>query len=269
MATPLPQTDPVAMLTALLSSGGNVQTSNAGDTSLLQQTFANAGALDPNALLQAIFAQAGGQIPGLQNAFANAVGARRSGNSGVANALSQLLAQTTLAGQKQVMDQKQNLLQTQANVAGTVAQATAGTKKSTTPDVANSAKNLLMLQGLAKLADTDIGKSLLGTAKGTASGTTGTVNTAPGLAAAGAPQMSMAPAAMAAPLSLNSLLQSAVAEPQTPVTVNDYSAEMSQAPAAMFEPVDVMSYFGDVTQPEISMAPEGFIPEFNIMDFLQ
>lgn len=165
----LPVTDPMAQINALLTTlGGTKTTSNPGDTSALRSTFAATQAFDPAALLQSIFQEAGGKIPGLQNAYGNAVGARRSGNSAIQNALNALLSQTTLAGQSQIVAQQNQNLQTQANVGANIAQATKGTTQKTSTDLGSAAKNMLLLQGLAKLADTGVGKQLFGAAMGSA-----------------------------------------------------------------------------------------------------
>lgn len=202
--------DPIQQIMALLTGFGGenqTQTSNPGNIDPLMQVIAQLQGLDPQAQLATIFQQASGQIPGLQNAYANAVGARRSGNSGVQNALSQLLAQTTITGQQQVAQQQQQALQTQTQAAGAVANATKGTttKTSSKPDIGNAAKNMMILQGLAKLSDTSIGKQLfsgMGITPGaqTTSAPVPMQASAPLQSAQAAPAMSMAPAA--APLDI-------------------------------------------------------------------
>lgn len=202
--------DPIQQVMALLTGLGGenqTQTSNPGNIDPLMQVIAQLQGLDPQAQLATIFQQASGQIPGLQNAYANAVGARRSGNSGVQNALSQLLAQTTITGQQQVAQQQQQALQTQTQAAGAVANATKGTttKTSSKPDIGNAAKNMMILQGLAKLSDTSIGKQLfagMGITPGaqTTSAPAPMQASAPLQSAQAAPAMSMASAA--APLDI-------------------------------------------------------------------
>lgn len=111
--------------------GGNTQTSttNAGDTTELQRVIDESGtnSEEENALLTAIFQNAAGQIPGLQIALGNAVGARSGGNSAVTAALQRLLQQTTISAQERIMAQRQQARQTRANAAAAIAQATRGT----------------------------------------------------------------------------------------------------------------------------------------------
>jgi len=161
--------DPVASLLSTL--GGTKTTSNPGDTAALRGTLAQLQGQDFNALLQQIFQQAGGQIPGLQTAYGNAVGARRSGNSAIQNALSALLSQTTIAGADTVAKAQAQNLQTQAQVGGNIAQATKGTTQQQGTNLGNAAKNLAILQGLAKLMETDMGKKLIGGGLGAVTGT--------------------------------------------------------------------------------------------------
>jgi len=75
----------IASLLQLL--GGTKTTTSPGDTTALQGTLAGLKGADYEAMLKAIFQQAGGQIPGLQQALGNAVGARSGGNSAVQAAL--------------------------------------------------------------------------------------------------------------------------------------------------------------------------------------
>lgn len=241
----LPVTDPMAQITALLTTlGGTKQTSNPGDTSALQTAFAGTQAFDPAALLQSIFQQAGGAIPGLQNAYGNAVGARRGGNSAIQNALNALMSQTAIEGQKQVVAQQQQNLQTQANIGGNIAQATKGTKQTTGTDLGAAAKNMLILQGLAKLAGTDTGKQIVG-----GGGLFGQLfGSNPASAApANQAQMSMAPAGtfapVGAPLDIASLLQGGGAD----------------IPAITFDPesqqvTDLLTGFAD--QGDAMLAPD-------------
>lgn len=150
----LPETtsNPLAGIAALLQTlGGTQQTTNAGDTGPLRNVLAQLQAQDPNALLQSVFQQAGGQIPGLQQAYANAIGARSGGNSAVQAALNELLKQTTIAGQAQVVQQQQQNLATQQQAAANIANATRGTKATSGTNLGASAKMLGVLQLLSML----------------------------------------------------------------------------------------------------------------------
>lgn len=114
------------LLTTLLGSK-TTNTSSPGNTAGLEQLLAQLQGTDYNNTLQSVFQQAQGQIPGLQAAFSNAVGARSGNNSSVQAALSKLLQETTLAGQKQVADQQLQNQQAQAQAGNAIAQATKGT----------------------------------------------------------------------------------------------------------------------------------------------
>ena len=150
-------TTPLVNLANLL--GGTKGTSSPGDISALQNVLGQlqqqqAGGYDN--LLQQIFSQAAGQIPGFTNAYANSVGARSRGNSSIQSALSELLKQATLEGQKQIVGQQNANLTTQANVAGNIAQATKGTTTTSGTNLGNAAKNLAWLQLFSKLKDTPL-----------------------------------------------------------------------------------------------------------------
>lgn len=142
-----------ALMTALF--GGRQETTNPGNIVPLETVLAQLQGQDFNALLQSIFQQAGGQIPGLQAAYGNAIGARSGGNSAVQAALNELLKQTTLAGQQQVVQQQGQNLQTQQQAAANIADATKGTKSKTGGDLGSIATNLLLLQGLSALTGKD------------------------------------------------------------------------------------------------------------------
>lgn len=148
----LPQAaDPLGAALGQALFGGATTTTNPGNIAPLQQVLAQLQGQDFNALLQSIFQQAGGQIPGLQAAYSNAVGARSGGNSAVQAALNELLKQTALAGQQQVAQQQAQNFQTQGHAAANIAQATRGTQTTQGADLGGIAKNLLLLQGLSML----------------------------------------------------------------------------------------------------------------------
>lgn len=148
--------DQLAQLTQLLPTlFGQKQsaTSNPGDVTALQQLIAQLQGTDYNSTLQTIFQQAGGQIPGLQAAFSNAVGARSGSNSAVQAALSKLMQETTIAGQKQVADQQLQNQQIQANAGQSIASATKGTNVTEkTQGVGGQLAGVLGLIQAAKMA---------------------------------------------------------------------------------------------------------------------
>lgn len=148
----LPQAaDPLGAALGQALFGGATTTTNPGNIAPLQQVLAGLQGQDFNALLQSVFQQAGGQIPGLQAAYGNAMGARSGGNSAVQAALNELLKQTALAGQQQIAQQQAQNFQTQGQAAANIAQATRGTQTTQGADLGGIAKNLLLLQGLSML----------------------------------------------------------------------------------------------------------------------
>ena len=148
----LPQAaDPLGAALGQALFGGQTTTTNPGNINPLQQVLAGLQGQDFNALLQSVFQQAGGQIPGLQAAYGNAMGARSGGNSAVQAALNELLKQTALAGQQQIAQQQAQNFQTQGQAAANIAQATRGTQTTQGADLGGIAKNLLLLQGLSML----------------------------------------------------------------------------------------------------------------------
>lgn len=139
------QLDVVTQLAGLL---GGSRTTQTADTSALRNVLAQLQAQDPAAGVASLFQKATGQIPGIQTALGNAMGARRSNNGGIEAALQKLLQDTTLAAQGQIATQQQQNLATQANVAGNIAQASKTTQQKA--NLGDFAKNLLLLQGLSK-----------------------------------------------------------------------------------------------------------------------
>lgn len=143
-------------INALLQTFGGTkttQTSNAGDTAALQNVLGQLQGADYNAMLQSIFQQASGQIPGLQTALGNAIGARSGGNSAVAAALQKLLQQTSVAAQDQIAKQQLTNQQTQVQAGQAVANATKGTQSTQQQgtNVAGGAANLAKATALAQL----------------------------------------------------------------------------------------------------------------------
>lgn len=146
--------------------GGTQQTTKStGDTSALQGVLGQLQAVDPGALLQTVFQQALGQAPALQARFTNAVGGR-SANAGASQAaLSQLLQDTAIKGQAQVMQQQQQNLATQAQVANSIAQATGGQKSTSGTNLGKAATGLGALQAIGTATNSDLfkkGKDALG-----------------------------------------------------------------------------------------------------------
>lgn len=155
-------------LTALLQTMGGTKTTtstNPGDTAALQSVLGQLRGADYNAMLQSLFQQAGGQIPGLQVALSNAIGSRSGGNSAVAAALQKLLQQTTVAAQDQIAKQQLTNQQTQVQAGQAVAQATKGTQetKQQGTNIGQGVSNLAKATALTQL----LGSALKLTGKGT------------------------------------------------------------------------------------------------------
>ena len=161
--------------------GGTKTTTSPGDTTALQGTLAGLKGVDYEAMLKAIFQQAGGQIPGLQQALGNAVGARSGGNSAVQAALQKLLAQTSTGAMDQVAKLQAQNFQTQANVGNSIAQATQGTTKKTGTDIKSGATNLAAitaaLQAAKALGIQDLFKSSTSSTPAAVATPTGALNT--------------------------------------------------------------------------------------------
>ena len=202
--------DPLAGLASLINTIGGTrqtQTSNPGDISYLQTVFNQGQQFDPNMLLQTIFQQAQGQIPGFQRAFGNAMGARSGNNSAVSAALQKLLMDTSVAAQQQMSNQILQNNQQQGAVAGGIANATKGTTQTTKSgtDLARVGKLLGAMQLAGKLGLTDQLTKSLGLP-----GSTGSMGANVGSAMA--PQAaiqqansSMAPAAVTSPVSAGTM----------------------------------------------------------------
>ena len=181
-------------LLGIMGGSGTTSTSAPTNTAPLQGVLANLQGIDYNALLQSIFQQAAGQIPGLQSAYGRTVGARSSGNAPMQAALQDLLRQTTLAGQQQIATQQNQNLQTQTQAASNLrgTRQVAGNKG----QLGEAAALIGLLQGATKLGGYKTVQEMLGAVSGlgTQPATTGTA-TAPELPAynpAGT-NMSMAP----------------------------------------------------------------------------
>ena len=139
--------------------GGTKETTNPGDTEALRSTFAGLQGQDYEAMLKAIFNKAGGQIPGLQVALSNAIGARSGGNSGMAATLQKLMQETTVNAQDQIAKLQAQNFQTQANIGANIAQTTQGTTKTTGANMGQAAQNLAILTALKQLGIADMLKS--------------------------------------------------------------------------------------------------------------
>lgn len=155
----------IADLLGLLG-GQKSTTTTTGNTGVLNQVVGQLQANDPTALLQSIFQQAGGAIPGLQAARSNAVGARTGNNSVAATAMDKLMQDTVLKAQQQIAQQQlaAQQLQVQAGSAIAGADRTQQTKSGTNLDRATGVLGLLSAGN--KLAGSDLGKTAVAKGKG-------------------------------------------------------------------------------------------------------
>lgn len=144
-----------------LLGGQKATTTTTADTGALQGVLGQLQNADYQQLLQSIFQQAGGAIPGLQAARANAVGARTGGNSVAATAMDKLLQDTVIKAQQQIAQQQlanQNLqIQAGQGIAGATRNQT--TKQGT--NLGQAGTILGVGQGLSKLFDSNLGKQAL------------------------------------------------------------------------------------------------------------
>lgn len=167
------------------------------DISGLQALQTELQGADYTALLESIFNQARGAVPGISAGYGRTMG-RTYGNAQMQAALAELLKQTTLTAQKQIAEQRNQNQQIQANVAANIANATRGTTQTTTGKTANPLGTpvgaLLLLQTLNSLGKDAQGQgNILDLPKKLLGGVTGALG---GLGAGGG----VAAAPMAAPV---------------------------------------------------------------------
>lgn len=155
-------------LMTLIGGGGQTQTVTATNTEPLQNVLSQLQGVDYNAMLQDIFQQAAGQIPGLQSAYGRAVGARSSGNAPMQAVLQSLLQQTALAGQKQVAAQQSQNLQTQVQAASAMTGKKQTTKQNS--QLGQMAAILGLVQAATKLGGYKTVQEMLGAVTGTGTG---------------------------------------------------------------------------------------------------
>lgn len=287
--TALPTTQANDMLTQLLTLlttlGGTktTTTTNPGDTAALQAALQQLRGADYSSMLQGVFQQAGGQIPGLQVALSNAMGARTGNNSAISAALQKLLQQTTLAGQDQLAKQQLANQTAQIQAGQAISQATKGTTETRQQgtNVAAGATAAAKAAALVQLLSSGLKLTGMGTVQdfiaslggGTANAPAGSFNgplqqqdagvlfPSNVVSSAPAPQMSVAPTTGG--IDIATLL----APSATPTVV---APEMTPDPA--FVPFDLNTILGLVPAPapEMTPVPDGFLePAFDINDYLQ
>lgn len=158
----------VANLTSLLDllGGQKGTTTTTSDTSSLKDLLGNLQGTNYDQVLQSIFSQAGGKIPGLTAGLSNAVGARTGGNSAVGVQLGKLLQDTVLKGAAQTAQLQQGNQQLQAQVGSAIANGNKTTNTTQGTNTGKAAKSLAVLQLGSKLLGSDTGKQLLAKGKG-------------------------------------------------------------------------------------------------------
>lgn len=245
-------------LMSLIGGDGQTQNVTATNTAPLQNVLSQLQGVDYNAMLQGIFQQAAGQIPGLQSAYGRAVGARSSGNAPMQAALQSLLQQTTLAGQQQIATQQNQNLQTQVQAAS----AMTGKKQTTTKNsqLGQMAAILGLAQAATKLGGYKTVQEMLGAVTGTGTGG--------GTAAPVAP----------ATVPMDYTLPQNVPFAESPyASFADYSGpaytpgqDMAPADTAAYTPVDfnLADYAVDqAPAPDMSMAPEEWFQSPDVMSY--
>lgn len=162
--------------TQTVEGGGGTTSSSGysspGDTSALRALLGELGQADYTKLLESIFAQAGGKIPGFQAGLQNALGARSGSNSSVAAVLQKLLQDTVLQGQAQVVNAQLQNANIRSGLAQGIAQATKGThtrqvsQQRQNPQVQRTSQVQTPLKQSYDMADALKGIALLSGAKG-------------------------------------------------------------------------------------------------------
>ena len=159
----------IQQLAGLLSGGGQTQTTTGtANIAPLEALLRQLQGADYRATLEAIFSQAAGSIPGLQQRMVHAAGARSGSNSAMEAALKQLLATTATQAQKTLVEQQQENQRIQANAAANIAQATRGEQRTTRAQTATGsqlgdiAAMIAAMQGLTRLTGSSSVQDMLG-----------------------------------------------------------------------------------------------------------
>ena len=251
-----PQGDPVTNLINLLGGQAGTQTVTQSPANIagLQQLQQQLQGADYNALLQSIFQQAAGAIPGLQSAYGRAVGARTARNSATQAALSELLKQTTVAAQEKIANQQLQNQQIQAQAGQAVAQATKGTTQTTKEksgtNLQKAAAILGLLQAATKLTGSNTVQDMLGKISGSSTAPAAQPTVAQATAATPAARtISSAPAAVAP----------AAAATMAPVVDRSSAFVPDLAPVVNLD-------IPQLVQTPYTAPMQGQIPDFDIYD---
>lgn len=159
----------IQQLAGLLSGGGQIQTTTGtANIAPLEALLRQLQGADYRATLEAIFSQAAGSIPGLQQRMVHAAGARSGSNSAMEAALKQLLATTATQAQETLVKQQQENQRIQANAAANIAQSTRGEQRTTRAQTATGsqlgdiAAMIAAMQGLTRLTGSSSVQDMLG-----------------------------------------------------------------------------------------------------------
>lgn len=159
----------IQQLAGLLSGGGQTQTTTStANIAPLEALLRQLQGADYRATLEAIFSQAAGSIPGLQQRKVHAAGARSGSNSAMEAALKQLLATTATQAQETLVKQQQENQRIQANAAANIAQSTRGEQRTTRAQTATGsqlgdiAAMIAAMQGLTRLTGSSSVQDMLG-----------------------------------------------------------------------------------------------------------
>ncbi len=279
-------------------TGTQTTTQSPADIAGLQALQQQLQGADYNALLQSVFQQAAGAIPGLQSAYGRAVGARTARNAPVQAALNELLKQTTVAAQDKIAQQQLQNQQIQAQAGQAVAQATKGTTQTTQEksgtNLQKAAALLALLQAATKLSGSNTVQDMVGKITGSAKTpaqqpmaaqtqaapqAAASISSAPTARAATAPAMAAAPAAavpvvdysrpamlepslqLMSPMLTPTMQETISTSPQGAFLGEDYSFVPTAQPMPVFDfGANAMSTFELPTMPNIEQG-------YDIMNF--
>lgn len=157
-----PSTGGIGNIAELLNllGGQKSTTTTTADTGALQNVLGQLQGANYEQLLQSIFQQAGGAIPGLQAARANAVGARTGRNSVAATAMDKLLQDTVLKAQQQLVQQQLANQNLQVQAGQGIAGATRNQSTKAGTNLGQAGTILGIGQGIGKFLDTGLGKQV-------------------------------------------------------------------------------------------------------------
>lgn len=253
-------------LMSLIGGGGQTTTSTPTNTAPLQNVLSQLQGVDYNAMLQGIFQQAAGQIPGLQAAYSRAVGARSSGNAPMQAALQALLQQTTLAGQQQIAAQQNQNLATQAQAASALKGSRQTTKQNS--QLGQMAAILGLAQAATKLGGYKTVQEMLGAVTGTGTGGGTAAPIAPATVPVDYTLPQNVPFADSPYASFAGFTGPAYTPGQDMTTAD--SVAYTPVDAATYTPVDfnLTDYAVDqAPAPEMSMAPEEWFQQPDAMEW--